>query len=267
MKKIKALSIREEQEIHIEILRLFDHICTQEGLQYFLAYGTLLGAVREHGFIAWDDDIDLWMKREDYEKFSEAFSKYAKEQYFLQNYKTDKNTASPEMMRICVNGTYKWPVGCETEKFHTGIYFDIFPLDYGFETEQDEKDLEKCTYHHKMITRTLAVKRKPTVKGTVYYLLNQLISRKRHTKKLVSLINSHKHCCSNILLSFPASYAGKNRSYFDRSYFEDVTKIPFENMELPVPKKYDELLRYMYGEDYMIPAVTKPHRVEAFLTK
>ena len=265
MEKIKALSIREEQEIHMEILRLFDRICQEEGLQYFLAYGTLLGAVREHGFIAWDDDIDLWMLREDYEKFSRVFDKYVNDQYFLQNYKTDKNCISPEMLRICVNGTYKWPDGCEKENFHTGIYFDIFPLDYGFGTEQDRKDLSQCTYHHKMITRTLKGKRKQTFKGTAYYILNKFISRKKHIKKMISLINSHKGCCSNVLLSFPASYAGETRSYFDSSYFEEVIRLPFENMELPVPQKYDELLRYMYGDDYMIPAVTKPHRVEAFL--
>lgn len=265
MERIKALSIREEQEIHMQILHLFDRICKEESLRYFLAYGTLLGAVREQGFIEWDDDIDIWMPREDYEKFGEVFGRYSSKQYFLQNSKTDIKSVSPEMTRICVNGTYKWQEGCEKEKFHTGIFFDIYPLDYGFGTEQDKTDLALCTHYHKMLTRTVSTKRKHTVRGTIYYFTNRLISRKRYIKKMISLMNSHRECKSDILLSFPASYAGESRSYFHSSFFEETIRIPFEDMEAPVPKRYDELLRYMYGDDYMTPLATKPHRNIAYL--
>lgn len=267
MLKGKELSIREEQEIQLQIMHYFDNICKKENLRYYLAYGTLLGAIRERGFIAWDDDVDIWMPREDFEKFSEVFPIYATDRFFLQNSRTDKNNVSPEMTRICVNGTYKWPNGCEKENFHTGIYFDIFPLDYGFGTAQDEKDLQKAKTYHTEIFKSLRRKQAKTLKGFIHCVCTWLIPRRLYAYKLIRLIESHRKCKSNVLLSFPSAYAGLCRSHFDSGFFENVEYVPFEDMLLPVPAKYDELLCYMYGDDYMLPAVTKPARVIAYLTK
>ncbi len=267
MVKIKELSIKEEQEIHLKILSFFNSICEQECLTYFLAYGTLLGAVREHGFIEWDDDIDLWMPRKDFDSFARVFSKYSSDEYFLQNYQNDPNCVSPEMMRICVNGTFKWPEGCERETFHTGLYFDIFPLDYGFGTKQDEVDLELSTKLHKSIWRTLRVRRKNTIKSKAYELYTRLLPRAKYAKEYFELVKSHENCKSDVLLVFAGSFAGPRRSVFDKSYFDGVDLVPFENLVLPIPKKSDELLKYMYGEDYMTPTKTKPLRIKAYLVK
>ena len=266
MKKLKELTVREEQDIQLQILHLFDDACNKESLCYFLAYGTLLGAVREKGFIAWDDDIDLWMPREDFERFQTVFCQYFDEsRYFLQTYKTDKNTINPEMMRICVAGTYKWPEGCEKENFHTGLYFDVFPLDNGFGTQQDMEDLEKSKYYHKMLLFSQKRKFGTTLKEKLRSFVYGPMPRRYYTRKMVHLIDGHKVKKSNVMLSFPAAYAGLSRSYFESTYFEKTLRIPFEDMQVPVPERYDKLLRYMYGEDYMIPAVTKPHIVHAYL--
>ena len=262
----KELTIKEEQDIQLEILSHFMNICEKEQLHFFFAYGTLLGAIREHGFIEWDDDVDLWMPRKDFDKFAEIYPKYKKDLYFLQNYITDPETVAPEIMRICVNGTYKWPEGCEKESFHTGLYFDIFPLDIGFGTAQDKADLEKCTELHSKLLQSLHKTSYGTIKGFLKGIKARTISRKKYSNSLVELIKSHNRADSNILLSFPASYAGLCRSYFDKSFFEETVYVPFENIQVPVPKKYDELLRYMYGDDYMTPAVTKPHRTIAYKT-
>lgn len=267
MEKIKELSIKEEQQIHLKILEFFNDICQREHLRYFLAYGTLLGAVREKGFIEWDDDIDLWMIREDYEKFAAVFPKYSTDEYFLQNYQTDPNCVSPEMMRICVNGTFKWPNGCEREKFHTGLYFDIFPLDYGFGNDQDKEDLNYSTKIHRSIWRTLRERRKNTLKSKLYEFYTGLLPRGKYIRKYVDLVQSHRDCKSDVFLVFAGSFAGLGRSYFKTSYFEKTKWVPFEDLILPIPEDSDELLRYMYGDDYMTPAKTKPHRTKAYLIK
>ena len=67
----KCLNLEEIQKHSVKILYALDEICRQEGIKYFLAYGTLLGAVRHNGFIPWDDDIDVQMPREDYDRFEE----------------------------------------------------------------------------------------------------------------------------------------------------------------------------------------------------
>lgn len=65
MSLMRPATMREDQLMLLEVIKYIDDICTKEGITYYAAYGTLLGAVREHGFISWDYDADLWMKRED----------------------------------------------------------------------------------------------------------------------------------------------------------------------------------------------------------
>ena len=73
------LSLREVQLASLEILRKIDAVCSQEGIRYWAMYGTLIGAVRHHGFIPWDDDLDIAMPRPDYEKFLSWFRNHADE--------------------------------------------------------------------------------------------------------------------------------------------------------------------------------------------
>ena len=268
MQKIKELTIKEEQSIQLRIMKLFADICKREDLQYFLAYGTLLGAIREHGFIEWDDDIDIWMPRKDINKLCEVFGKYALEDMFLQTYITDPMSVSPEMVRICLDGTYKWPKGCENEKFHTGIYFDIFPLDFGFGTDRDLVDLELSTKLHKKIWQSLhESSHSKSIKSRLYTVYRHLIPRMKYNRKYVELINSHSKCESDVIVVFASSFAGYCRSLFSKTYFDEQVFIPFEDLFLPAPKNAESLLAYMYGEDYMTPTKTKPHRIIAYLTK
>ena len=98
------------KDIHnkqLNILLVFDKICRENGFKYSLSSGTLLGAVRHKGFIPWDDDVDVVMPREDYEQFISVANKILPEGYFLEHFKTNKNTCDLYARLIDVN-TYRY---------------------------------------------------------------------------------------------------------------------------------------------------------------
>ena len=115
------------QKVLVEMLDEFVRVCNKNKLEYFLVGGTCLGAVRHKGFIPWDDDIDVGMPREDYEKFLEVAPKDLKKEYFLDYYKTDEENHFG-FAKIKKNNTtflsrYRYSL-------HNGFFLDVFPIDY-----------------------------------------------------------------------------------------------------------------------------------------
>lgn len=112
-----------------EILDVIHKVCTENGLRYSLAYGTLIGAVRHKGFIPWDDDIDIMMPREDYEKLLAIWNQAAPKGYILQNVRTDPDFTQ-SFTKIRKDHTTFLQSEAEREKhYHKGVFVDIFPGD------------------------------------------------------------------------------------------------------------------------------------------
>ena len=121
--------LREMQLVQLECLIELDRICREFDIKYSLDGGTLLGAVRHRGFIPWDDDIDVIMLRDEYEKLYDACkSQLDTIGFFLQERRTDPyyRVGYPRMRR---NGTIYRRVGHEHMKYHEGVFIDIFVLD------------------------------------------------------------------------------------------------------------------------------------------
>lgn len=258
---MKEMTIKEEQNIQLEILKKFDAICRKEGLIYYLAYGTLLGAVREHGFIEWDDDVDIWMKRDDFEKFIKLYQNYADDKYFLQTYLSDKKMPVPGMTRICVNGTLKWPVECQKRGFHSGIYFDIFPLDYAdMDDKKTRRKIKQCKQAYSMLWHKLRIKRKYSWKGKVFCLISILIPR--FVLRNIVLNIKHKKYNPEKMVCYPVSFVFPKNIY-DSKDFERVTELDFEDMKCMCPCGYEKILTERYGE-WRIPSDTKPRHTKAY---
>lgn len=121
--------IQQVWSVEQEILDVIHQICTEHGLRYSLAYGTLIGAVRHGGFIPWDDDIDIMMPREDYEKLLSIWNDVAPEGYILQNTRTDSDYTNT-FTKIRKDHTTFLQDDAEREKnYHKGVFVDIFPGD------------------------------------------------------------------------------------------------------------------------------------------
>ena len=95
MEKNKQISLAEQKEILLGILIDVDTFCKANNLQYFLACGSLIGAVRNNGFIPWDDDIDIFMKRDDYERFIRIYNSDVNKQYYVVSRETNKDFYLP----------------------------------------------------------------------------------------------------------------------------------------------------------------------------
>ena len=120
--------LRRLQLTELEILVEVDRVCRENNIKYCLGCGTLLGAIRHNGFIPWDDDVDVWMLRKDYERFCAVGVKALDDKYFFQNWFTDPyfNSAYGKIRK---KGTRYVRVGQEKMKYKDGIYIDILPLD------------------------------------------------------------------------------------------------------------------------------------------
>ena len=120
--------IKSLQLICLEILKEIDRVCKKHNILYWLDSGSMLGAVRHNGFIPWDDDLDIAMFRDDYNRFLEIASKELKENYFLQTHQTDSEYPL-FFAKVRRNNTFIDEKRYRRLNIHKGIYVDIFPVD------------------------------------------------------------------------------------------------------------------------------------------
>ena len=123
----------------LEVLNDVDKACRENGIQYFAEWGTLLGAVRHHGFIPWDDDMDICMKRPDYNRFLQIADQIMPEGYKIFNISSDED--NDNMLTRIINGRAINFEKTHLEKFHGFPYvsgIDIFPLDFIAPNREDD---------------------------------------------------------------------------------------------------------------------------------
>ena len=120
--------LRRLQLTQLEILKVFDRFCREQGLKYSLYAGSLLGAVRHQGFIPWDDDLDVCMSRADYDRFIALWTEHPMDGYVLQN-KENAPNFTQSFAKLRKDHTTFLQFDWERGRYHTGIFLDIFPID------------------------------------------------------------------------------------------------------------------------------------------
>lgn len=243
--------------IELELLRKLQEVCEAHNLKLYAMYGTLLGAVRHAGMIPGDDDIDVALSREDYQKLLELEHEFSG-QYFLQTPENDD----------CFYGGYLKLRRCDTTAVHPqnwwvncceGISIDIFPLDSGFENKKKEtakrrkiKILQRLLYA-KAYGYFPQFKDMKLLKWKAYKYIGKVFSRKQLCelleREMASTDGSPK-----APLGIYAHYLGTSGPrLFSKDAFEETISIPYENMKLLAPKEWNAVLRSLYGEKYMTP--------------
>lgn len=253
-------SIREAQMIMLEILKEVHRICEENNIKYWLGSGTLLGAVRHGGFIPWDDDLDICMLREDYDKFIDVAKTQLTEKYFLQNYDTDPLTQSTYLKVRDRNSILKMN---DREKGHIGIFIDIFPVDYYKEiNEEDEKYKVKAKTYRKILFYWMkyAKIKKPyikNIKGNIIKSISKTYFKINYKYDFNSL--QHDVKSTRDKMSFKNDYSYKYIGYglevpfmtfWEAKDVFPLRKITFEDGMFYAPNNCDICLKSMYG-DYM----------------
>lgn len=240
-------------QAELDILEKVIDVCDKNNIKYFLASGTLLGAVRHKGFIPWDDDIDLVMKREDYNRFLEIAEKSIKYPYFLQCYKTEKNYMRGHA-QIRNSETTAIIRGDKNNTYNKGIFIDVFPLDNVPDGKIKRKIfLDELIFRKKMLM--LYFQRSNIKKDSIKSMIKLAI-----IKVYWSIFNLEKSILKyeKALQKYDKINTEENGSLgfrpndtkFKNSWFEGEVEVDFEYLKLKAPRGYHEFLTSQYG-DYM----------------
>ncbi len=240
--------MNELQKIEFDLLRCFVETCEKLELNYFLVCGSALGAARHEGFIPWDDDMDVGMYREDYNKFMELAPALLPEGIFLQNYKTDPSFAQVFAKLRNSNTTY---IEKSAKNLHInhGIYIDIFPLD-GYPSDSAEQ--KKLAFFKKKYTLQLACafELPKTIKGRAAALVLRMFGYHKRTAKTAAkyeAVISKYHVKNTKLICNHGTWYG-SRDYIAAEYYGKGSDAMYEGMKVRVPEKCDEYLTALYGD-------------------
>lgn len=266
-----SAELRGVHKVQLELLKELDRVCREHGLQYMAIHGTLLGAVRHHGFIPWDDDVDIAMPREDYDQLLHMGNLAFSEGFFLQTPRNNYGCFYGGYAKLRRHGTAAIEPQNEGKGWHNchqGIWIDILPLDACPKSSEERQKLQKQLTFLQRIVYAKAYKSRQYVPAdvsatqkAVFYLLSKGIRRRRLLQKIEDLCRGQNP--TSPLRGILACYYGtrKNKNIWPAGAVSDVVEFPFEDMVLPVPAGWDEILRARYGDDYMsFPPVGKRYR-------
>lgn len=255
---MQEMKLDEVQEAELKILMEVQEICKQENIQYWGMYGTLIGAIRHKGFIPWDDDLDLAMKREDYEKFI----------YFLQK----KYSGKLELHIQETNSDYPYYIARVCDKEHvlqfddfdysSGVFIDIYPFD-GMGNEKDMEFWNKNTKKIKILKKCLtAVSYKGKIGSSLLHkIINMplvLFSKwkgKEYFIKQIDLLSKKYQWNESEYVGLPVW--ADNLYFHKKADFEKFMLVDFENIKISVPVNYNRILKDIYGDYMCLPPENK----------
>lgn len=231
---IDSKVLKEAQSIMLEMLIEFDAICSKHDLIYWLDSGTLLGAVRHQGFIPWDDDIDISMPVEDYEKFAQIASANLSKNIFFQHTPSDK-TFPFDYLKLRSNKAQIIEFHEENKEieYHQGVFVDIFPM----------LTVPNTTFHRLYYDNAFKLIRLFSAKSLHLTFLRKLLIK--------SLDKMHQGWGKE---NNKVIYSGKMpdvASMFEVNKIFPLSKMQFEEKEFFVPKDAKYYLKNIYSFDFM----------------
>ena len=248
---MQPLTLSELKKYQLDILDTVAEFCNENDIKYWITGGTLLGAVRHKGYIPWDDDIDICMMRDDYEKFAEKFEGYS------DRYKLYKR----EFGKIIDTNTVLYEPDESGRKLCVNI--DVFVND---NTPNDEQLINKIYdtrdyYRRKLIDREQSKNRRVTGVHSMWMyicgIFSRLIPEKYYFKKLEENAKSFREQETGYIADFCGYYYGQPRIAVKKELFGETVMLDFEEKKYSAPQGYDEWLTALYGDYMQLPPPEK----------
>ncbi len=234
------LTIKEKHKLILEIMKDIDRFCRANDIPYTLSSGTLLGAVRHGGFIPWDDDADMFMLRDDFDRF---INTYQSDKYKLVYNFENQDKASPSgIAKVADTSTCSKD---RTGMLDYGVWVDVFPLE---SVPEDPKECKK--FMHKIMS----------VNNRIYHRrhrdLISILKSYRHSfawwmKKLDGIVHNNPYTDSPLVAHAVGS--DNYRTVIPKKWFDDLGEIKFEDYMFKSFRDTDSYLKIVYGPDYMTP--------------
>ena len=254
---MKKITVDEQKAIQLSVLKDIADYCEKKHLRYFLAYGTLIGAIRHNGFIPWDDDIDIAMPRPDYDEFMKSFNQEYNYSKVLEM--SISNTYGIPFAKAYDNRTWVNELHYKQEDY--GVFVDIFPIDgvVGVEQYKQMDRMNKLLHTKKAnFTRRSLYKNIRNLIGKIILLpfsVHDILKRMDRIARLYPFGTTPKAG----LISVPYGV----REIVNTSVFEKTTFHEFEGSQFRIPIGYDEWLNSLYGDYMQLPPEENriPHHV------
>lgn len=256
-------------ECIIDILKFYIELCKKHNLRYFIAYGSAIGAVRHHGIIPWDDDIDVLMPRPDYQRLVEICEKTDFGKYKLL---TPDNTSYYYLpfAKMCNMDTTL----LENKEYRCvlGLFIDIFVYD-GITDDIDEAKhitTEYKKYWNRFVvassyypwSKVKAKLLKGEIKDVIHYwllALNRKKNRRLFLAKLHDIEMTYDYDQSYNVVNMPYPPRYDRKGFFPKSWMDSSTTLSFEGMTVDIQSNFDQILRKHYGDYMQFPPEEEQH--------
>ncbi len=247
-------TLKEVKKTELNILSTVDDFCRKNNIKYSLAYGTLLGAVRHKGFIPWDDDIDIWMTRKNYNKFIKTWEQNPVQGYILQNTDLEEDFSQNFTKIRKDNTAFIQTEEEKTTNYHKGIFIDIFPLD------RVAKTPSKIAVQKFYAMLTMLFYRKyapPTEKGLKKYISKfflRIVPKSKYENARKHFENRYLSLSGDVDCSWLSNSTYRDLSiYYDSDMMDDYTFLQFEGRNFMSVSNWDHALKMQYGDYMQLP--------------
>lgn len=257
---MKEITVKEMQSLELEMMSFIHHFCMMYGIRYYLIGGTLLGAIRHKSFIPWDDDIDITMPRDDYEKFISLFCSESTGNYAVLNIDTNDSVVHA-FTKIIDTRTIVIEKGGNSVQ--SGVWIDIFPMDKMSDNFENAKKLFNDVYFYRKVlgaklspvhfSKSVSVTLKHIILKLAYLMCSTkwIVKRINQTAKRYFNLKSSKYICMVVMGTYGV------KEILESESFSNYSLVDFEGYKFCAPCGYHEVLTHLYGDYMQLPPIEK----------